>query len=100
MDDLLKGRWDSACIRQKQVNEILLAFPGYLHRAGDADAAVRLVDGGLLHLEPTTVHTALRGKVVPLSLRTEIAFLPQKTEQAVLPNVHAVLPEQLSEVAN
>ena len=51
-------------------------------------------------MEPASVHAALRGEVVPLSLGTEIAFLPQETKQAVLTDFYTVLPEQLGEVAN
>ena len=74
----------SAC--QKTVDKIGLAFAGDFGGAGDADAAVGVIDCAFRYHEQAALHGVLGGHIVP----HEEAIFPQPLEQAVLTDLHAV----------
>ena len=87
---------------QKQVHEVDLTLAGHLGGLVDAGVPIGVHHGGLLDLKQPLLNGALRGHIVVAALGVfdEVSVLPHPDEQPVLPDLHAVLAQQLCKLAH
>nr|DAL47242.1 MAG TPA_asm: hypothetical protein [Caudoviricetes sp.] len=82
---------------QKQVHKVDLTFASHLGGLVDAGMPIGVHHGGLLDLKQTLLHGALRWHIVVAALwvSDEVSVLPHPDKQPILPDLHAVLAQQL-----
>nr|DAG77356.1 MAG TPA: hypothetical protein [Caudoviricetes sp.] len=87
---------------QKQVHKVDLPLAGHLGGLVDAGVPIGVHHGGLLDLKQTLLHGALRGHIVvtALGVSDEVSVLAHPDKQSVLPDLHAVLAQQLCQLAH